>query len=275
MTAIINLKAARLDRIAARINAAHAAAEDASRRVVEHAAAAGRLLIEAKESMPYGSWSPWLKANIELSPRSIQRYMKLSRALDAMTAQEATRVAGLPLREALRAIVGGVSHSDFPPGSEQWFTPAGYIERARAVMGRIDLDPASCKQAQKTVQAKAYYSVAQNGLRQKWQGRVFMNPPFSASKIGLFVGKLLDEYQAGNVTEAILLTNSQTDARWFGEIAKHASAICFAQPRIKFVQPDGQARTTGLHGQAFAYLGRNTARFKKEFAPIGFILFPG
>jgi hypothetical protein len=42
-------------------------------------------------------------------------------------------------------------------GENEWFTPEKYIELARSVLGEIDLDPASCEAAQKTVRAKKWF----------------------------------------------------------------------------------------------------------------------
>ena len=65
--------------LAARIRAEHDAAGDAIKRGVEHAIAAGALLIEAKAQLRHGQWSPWLKQHCGLSERSAQRYMRIAR----------------------------------------------------------------------------------------------------------------------------------------------------------------------------------------------------
>jgi hypothetical protein len=60
--------------------------------------------------------------------------------------------------------------------NDEWFTPAKYIAAARAVLGGIDLDPASNAIAQATVRAGRYYSKDDDGLAQPWHGRVWLNP---------------------------------------------------------------------------------------------------
>ena len=58
-------------------------------------------------------------------------------------------------------------------------TPREWIDRARAVLGGIDVNPASSELAQKTVNAQEYFDKERNGLRQVWRGRVWLNPPYS------------------------------------------------------------------------------------------------
>src|ERR1700704_1062136 len=102
--------------------------------------------------------------------------------------------------------------------STEWYTPPKYIEAAREVMGAIDLDPASCAAANRIVKATAYYTREQNGLDQSWTGRVWLNPPYGRtakmeatrkSTIGLFVERLLQFYESGEVTQAIVLATTE------------------------------------------------------------------
>jgi hypothetical protein len=57
---------------------------------------------------------------------------------------------------------------------EEWGTPQEYIDAARAVMGDIDLDPATHHEAQQRVRAETAYTRAEDGLAQPWHGRVWL-----------------------------------------------------------------------------------------------------
>jgi len=90
--------------LAERINAETTAAERDARSAMDHALAAGMLLIDAKATVPHGEWEPWLLANCEVKPRTARAYMQLVTRLPALPEPERQRVADLPLREAVRAI---------------------------------------------------------------------------------------------------------------------------------------------------------------------------
>jgi phage N-6-adenine-methyltransferase len=158
-------------------------------------------------------------------------------------------------------------------GECEWYTPAEYIEMARRVLGTIDLDPASSDLAQETVRARRYFTKRDNGLVQPWHGRVWCNPPYSQPTIERFVCKLLQEYDLGRVTEAILLTNNQTDVGWFHAAANACAAKCFPRGRIRFLTPSGQTGSP-TQGQCVFYFGARVEAFVEEFQTVGFILTP-
>ena len=82
-------------------------------------------------------------------------------------------------------------------GEFERYTPAQYIAAARRVLGEIDLDPASCEVAQGIVKAVQYFTAKDDGLKQEWHGRVWLNPPYAQPLIAQFVSKLIAERKAG------------------------------------------------------------------------------
>jgi DNA N-6-adenine-methyltransferase (Dam) len=100
-------------------------------------------------------------------------------------------------------------------GEVEWYTPPEYIALARMVLGDFDVDPATSVLAQETVRACDFYTVEDNGLAQEWNGRVWLNPPYAQPYITDFMNKMVAEFTAGNVTEAIMLTHNYTDTAWF------------------------------------------------------------
>jgi len=151
-------------------------------------------------------------------------------------------------------------------GSTEWYTPAEYIEAAREVMGTIDLDPASNKEANRTVKADHYFTAEDDGLAQDWYGNMWINPPYQADLIIQFADKIASE--SANFVQAVVLVNNATETRWFRKIVDVSTAIVFPTGRVNFRRPDG---STGppLQGQAILYIGENAEQFLSRFSEFG------
>ena len=65
--------------IAARIRIEHQAVAASLKRSIEHAIAAGELLLEAKDQIPHGQWLPWLEQRCGVTPRAAQMYMRVAK----------------------------------------------------------------------------------------------------------------------------------------------------------------------------------------------------
>ncbi|MGH8580066.1 MAG: DNA N-6-adenine-methyltransferase [Gammaproteobacteria bacterium] len=151
--------------------------------------------------------------------------------------------------------------------SVQWFTPAPYIDAARRALGGIDLDPASCEEANKTIRALRYFTEQEDGLGQSWYGRVFCNPPYGGAQVA-FTKKMIEEHDASCMSAGILLVKAATDTRWFQPLWDYP--LCFTAKRIRFGKPSEVVnRNRPSIGNVFVYLGPEPQRFYAEFARFG------
>lgn len=179
------------------------------------------------------------------------------------------------------------------PDSDEWYTPKKFVNSVKEVLGEIDLDPFSCEFANKVVQAGHYFTKEDNALAISWEFRslregdlvsrhspvkVFCNPPYSCT--GQAANKLFNEYEIGNVSSAILLTNTTiTDREWFHRLNKYRNhfAICLVKQRIKYYR-QGQAASNPRDASMFTYIGdsqnnyREFERFTKVFSKHGLIV---
>jgi hypothetical protein len=171
----------------------------------------------------------------------------------------------------------------------EWITPPAeqdpmrILERARNVMGTIDLDPASSKIANKmSVHATKIYTIKDNGLALPWHGKIWLNPPYGKiedddgkqrSSVKLWLDKLWAEVCAMRMEEGIVLINSYTERQWFWPLWEQW--LCFPYRRVRYVSSDGSAvKDQPPHGNAIVYYGDQMEKFADEFAPIGRIVRP-
>jgi hypothetical protein len=96
--------------LAARIRGEHEAASMALRRTVEHAMAAGDLLLEAKEQLKHGQWLSWFSDNCAISDRTARLYMTLARNRGTIE-PEIGNVADLTVRQAVALVTVPRSHA--------------------------------------------------------------------------------------------------------------------------------------------------------------------
>lgn len=169
--------------------------------------------------------------------------------------------------------------------SNEWYTPLRYVEAVKEVLGDIDLDPASSAEANETVGAALYFDKEDNGLKYPWYGRVFLNPPYSLegaargmepgrikkSVMGIWIDKLIEEYQAGHVTQAILLSKADPKQLWFQPLWDYP--ICFVRSRLLFNRP-GLPPEKHQFGNVFVYLGADQDKFLQTFTQFGPVVTP-
>ena len=152
----------------------------------------------------------------------------------------------------------------FSSASDEWLTPKEVLDSVISVLGAIDLDPCAERGDDRAnVPAGAHLTKKDDGLQSNWADLIFMNPPYSQAAD--FIDKLIAEWRANRVSQAIALLPSRTDTAWFQKI--HAVApVCFVRGRIVFKRPSGDVDASGApFPSAVFYLGPRLDRFTAEF----------
>lgn len=178
------------------------------------------------------------------------------------------------------AIAGGRGTVNARTGdSDEYYTPSDVMTRVRgAFRGRsIDLDPASCAEANRTVCAAKYYDAKHDGLSLPWKPAhtVFLNPPYSNPSP--WVDRLLDYVRENEKASAILLTHNCTDQEWWHAASTFADATCFLNERVSFLRPGGAAAKSPRQGSCLWYFageGDDASGFLQAFSEVGLVMVP-
>lgn len=112
--------------------------------------------------------------------------------------------------------------------SSEWETPQDLFDDLNDIY-QFNLDPCATKDNAK---CKLFYNEAYNGLKQQWNGRVFMNPPYGR-KIGLWLAKAYHEVKKGNASVVVCLVPARTDTKYWHEFCMKGH-IVFFKGRLKF-----------------------------------------
>jgi hypothetical protein len=175
-------------------------------------------------------------------------------------------------------------------------TPAIGVELARAVLGRIDLDPASSGYWNfHSVRAARFFDRKANGLVQPWSGMVFVNPPGAdeegetRSLVRPFWERLVDHWVRGKLDGALWwgysLEQLQMLQSSMWDPSKCVTLILGARPR-HLVRPSGggapvegespthSGYATLLPSRAGDIARMQMARFRERAARLGRVVRP-
>lgn len=133
--------------------------------------------------------------------------------------------------------------------TDEWYTPKEIID----ALGKFDLDPcAPVVPLWKT--AEVQYDKFDDGLSKKWEGRIWLNPPYSRPLIEQFVKRLAEH---GN---GIALLFNRCDSKMFQDIIfEKATAMKFLRNRIRFYRPDGTRGDSPGCGSILIAFGEDNA----------------
>lgn len=122
--------------------------------------------------------------------------------------------------------------------TDRWLTPLPIVHS----LGGFDLDP--CGESFHPT-ARTIYT--ENGLSRGWDGRVWLNPPYS--EVGTWLDKLI-EHGCG-----IALVFARTETRWAQRALREATSVFFLAKRIKFTNPEKESKWTAGAPSMFLSFG--------------------
>lgn len=146
------------------------------------------------------------------------------------------------------------SHQSACMERDEWLTPPHVIK----ALGKFDLDPCA-PHVRPWPTARKHYSIHDNGLRQPWKGRVWLNPPYGGEAV-----KWLQRLaQHGN---GIALAFARTEtALFFPWVWEEATGFLFLKGRLHFHFVNGQrAKMNGGAPNMLIAYGENNAHCLKN-----------
>ena len=105
--------------------------------------------------------------------------------------------------------------------SEVWETPKALFDKLDTEF-HFDIDVCALPSNAKCT---PFFTPEQDGLKQKWEGVCWMNPPYGR-KIGAWMRKALESN-----TTVVCLVPARTDTKWWHDYAMKASEIRFVKGR--------------------------------------------
>jgi hypothetical protein len=125
-----------------------------------------------------------------------------------------------------------MSEHEFSIGlSSDWLTPKYIFDRLKLT---FDLDPAHPGRHNPhcIVPTRRVFTIEDDGLRQPWQGTIWLNPPFGGRRGQVPWLKRFFEHGDG-----IALVAARTSADWFHEVVvPNAETLLFPNGKTKFLR---------------------------------------
>lgn len=131
----------------------------------------------------------------------------------------------------LFAGIGG--HQSARSSTDTWLTPPEIIE-ALGGADSFDLDPCSIENRPWPT-ARRHFTIQDNGLLQAWDGRVWLNPPYSRPALSHFLARMAAHGRG------VSLIFARTETEDFHEhVWRRADGLLFLHGRLNFHLPDGR-----------------------------------
>lgn len=151
--------------------------------------------------------------------------------------------------------------------SDRYFTAQAELDLVLAQWGSIDLDP--CWDPESIVQASTCYDIrrGEDGLLLPWQGKVWLNPPYSDPAPWLHRAVL----HASEGGEVLALVVAAVGSSYWRRLVWPFASVCALSPRPKFSRPKslGPKRSATQIDHAVLYYGQHHVQFATQWATRG------
>jgi hypothetical protein len=148
--------------------------------------------------------------------------------------------------------------------SDEWYTPKYVFD---ALDCEFDMDVAApVDRTYVTVPAKTF--ITEGSLNMKWNGFVWMNPPFGGRNSKTVWLEKIKEHGSG-----IGLTPDRTSAPWWQKAARQVRGVLFVDGKIKFLRPDGTTGKSPSTGTALLAYGPRAVEVLKRADKRGLGVF--
>jgi len=133
----------------------------------------------------------------------------------------------------------------FSSVTDLWSTPQEFFDKLDAIHG-FTVDVCATHENAKCAN---YFTKEQDGLKNLWQGVVWMNPPYGR-EIGAWMAKACESAEQG--AKVVCLVPARTDTRWWHDYAMRGD-IEFIRGRLKF---GGQKNSAPFPSAIIVFKGR-------------------
>lgn len=145
---------------------------------------------------------------------------------------------------------------------DEWRTPLWLYKALDREFGPFTLDPASTDE---NSLCDSYYTKEEDGLKQEWDGSVYVNPPYSQMR--QWTQKGYEEALKGNTDVVVMLIAARTDTRaWWDYVRK--GQVRFLKGRLKFEIPPEMIEKQKLEAAQRALEGKASKIFEATSAPF-------
>ena len=147
--------------------------------------------------------------------------------------------------------------------TDEWYTPTKIIEPIQDFYnGRIDVDLASCSQANETIKAWNYYTIDKPLPvdRTFYDTKIWCNPPYCNGVVKSWIDRV--NRLSGNGNQIIMLLN-RSDAKWYYDfLDTHLGSYYQFRNRVKFIDGETGGKSSPRYNNDLIYWGDYPMKFR-------------